>query len=1095
MHALVNFANHGLLPFVGRHTELGRLRSFCTGTTDTLRAALTVGEAGSGKSRLFDELLNQCEGQGLVVLRTRLHPGAGVSVVQLVARALRNRSDLRLLLPGNLDATLFDVVAGLERLARLRQTVLVVEDVHLLEGDGLREFALLLDALGDEPLALLLSTRPLEPRVRGVIEPRLTLELPLSGLTNQTIADLWVQLFSERDNRVEVEQLAELTAGNALAVRSALRAALRMEESHEERGEVQIVLDRDRFAMMIGESVRVLSEGIAAHLAPEERAAAERIAALGEVFSTNAAERLLGGSEMLDRLVYRGVIATAVGAIAPLRPGIEGRPPQAFTHSLLHRHLVERGAHDPHMLIDVIADTTLPIYTITPWLTLERSLPALSLGCPERMEQTFKAAAESWRIMSDLQPTPNWHLGVRIGQVVDRLSRHPELQPPERTLALRLDLTRSRLLAWFRSDESEEFNALSHSYMAMTAELPPRLLHHRVSALALRARHLYETAPEQVAAEEERIDRLVAEHPELRPTSHYLMAISDRANRAMANGDDESLRSTEQIVDAIAAEYPEDRELQNLILGNHRFPYLNTYNTPEELEKRFRQATKLRTLAAGNPKFLQRLLLHEVVLHRDAGMPDDLERLADEADRLYRDHGVPTNRASVMHCRFCTRALRAVPLETVANEMLQTFESYPQGFRSANATHLSYAVMEMGLIVGDLAWSRATIERIAPLPQEWMVVPMYVLIALEDGGSSAQIASDPLLTAQWRALAGGPIDEVHAAFRGLFPSFLGVIQRIMELRAAIGLLRLRGSAVVENAQVQTLVREQLRATLEWLEKRGYAPSIEALLRDEGGFWLHAAEREDWNERARAIRRAATRQARAAETRRDERFRLTMLERIELHDPEGATVPIRGGRMKAVLGLLVAARVSRHAPDKQEFYMLAAGDEGKEFELARKTVNMAISSLRKTLGDDAFLREEDAIHLNLDRVTVDLLEVWERIAEAGRALKGRSFARARTAALSALERGAGKVAFPSLYDSYFEAAREDFEARLRATAITVGRALLAEGDAAGAEEVLRRGFAWLPDDEEIGELLTDALRADDHRAEAELVRLRTRIEAV
>jgi len=51
---LLDFLNHGILPFVGRDSELERLVRFWSSTIDAggLRTALLVGEAGIGKSRL-----------------------------------------------------------------------------------------------------------------------------------------------------------------------------------------------------------------------------------------------------------------------------------------------------------------------------------------------------------------------------------------------------------------------------------------------------------------------------------------------------------------------------------------------------------------------------------------------------------------------------------------------------------------------------------------------------------------------------------------------------------------------------------------------------------------------------------------------------------------------------------------------------------------------------------------------------------------------------------------------------------------------------------------------------------------------------------
>lgn len=173
--------------------------------------------------------------------------------------------------------------------------------------------------------------------------------------------------------------------------------------------------------------------------------------------------------------------------------------------------------------------------------------------------------------------------------------------------------------------------------------------------------------------------------------------------------------------------------------------------------------------------------------------------------------------------------------------------------------------------------------------------------------------------------------------------------------------------------------------------------------------------------------------------------------------------------------------------------MAAGEEGKDFELARKTVNMAIASLRKMIGDDAFLRDDDAIRLNFQRVRVDVVQVHETMNLVEALLRERTYGRAREEMVKAAGIFAGEVPFPGLYEEYFEALREDLETRMRTLIAEVGKALLREGDAPGAEQVLAIGFDWLPDDEEFGELLRQALLQSDRRAEAERIRLRSQIE--
>ena len=99
-------------------------------------------------------------------------------------------------------------------------------------------------------------------------------------------------------------------------------------------------------------------------------------------------------------------------------------------------------------------------------------------------------------------------------------------------------------------------------------------------------------------------------------------------------------------------------------------------------------------------------------------------------------------------------------------------------------------------------------------------------------------------------------------------------------------------------------------------------------------------------------------------------------------------------------------------------------------------------------------------------------------------------RASSAIVAALALTRSDVPFPSLYDTFFEAAREDFENELRDTVLRVSRGLLDEDDPASAQEILAAAFEAMPDDDQVGGLLHTALTRLGRRTEAERVRMRS-----
>ena len=123
--------------------------------------ALLVGEAGIGKSRLISELLRLPLFETAATIHVRLYPDSDSAPAPLLALAIASMSTDRPLRPAPPDGTIASVRDALRRISNLRPTLVVFEDVHLLRGDALRDFAILLDVIAGYPLSVLLAARPL----------------------------------------------------------------------------------------------------------------------------------------------------------------------------------------------------------------------------------------------------------------------------------------------------------------------------------------------------------------------------------------------------------------------------------------------------------------------------------------------------------------------------------------------------------------------------------------------------------------------------------------------------------------------------------------------------------------------------------------------------------------------------------------------------------------------------------------------------------------------------------------------------------------------------------------------------------------------
>src|SRR5688500_15118233 len=141
----------GSLPFVGRRREIETVLAFATGPEESpgLRVGLITGEAGIGKSRLVQELLPPLRERRAIVVHAKFHPETPVSLTRLLVRAVDHADIGQNLLAESPSDTPTFLIAALRRYARLRPTLLILEDVENIQGEAVAELSGLLGALAD----------------------------------------------------------------------------------------------------------------------------------------------------------------------------------------------------------------------------------------------------------------------------------------------------------------------------------------------------------------------------------------------------------------------------------------------------------------------------------------------------------------------------------------------------------------------------------------------------------------------------------------------------------------------------------------------------------------------------------------------------------------------------------------------------------------------------------------------------------------------------------------------------------------------------------------------------------------------------------
>jgi DNA-binding SARP family transcriptional activator len=1089
MRPLVDFLNHGFLPFVGRSSQIERLLGFWRSTIDAhaIRVAMLLGEAGVGKSRLLEELMPMIAEEGGAVLHLKFYPGSNNPVAILFADALWRSMAARAVLKSEPQGNISSVGDALRRLARLRATVIVIEDLHLLQGDALGEFATLLAAVADEPISLICAARPVAVEARGLIEPYLIEEVELKGLTGEDLGTIWGTLFGGVGEPTVMTLLMEATRGNALAIRSALRGGVSGGALVQEPDGWSV--HPPAFAGMLERNLELLSSGMSAHLNAQEREAAGRLASLGEVFAREAASAILDDAErMIDTLLFKGIVAVTSTPTTPLAGEASRRPLLAFTHTLTHRHFVGHAPIDAARLVGAVA-SGVPLYSILPFtLLVERSVIPATLG----LDVVREAVRRSLKVNYALDLGSHWDLGAHAWRAAAFLvgSRMGEWEGVE-WFRLLTELLYQRL-AGLRRSVPEAWEPYVRHYLALTVDASSRReIEERVYALRFLTRLRWERDGipcEEATAE---VRKLALAHPWLRYTDAYSYNLGYRASLAMESGDLVEQRRIEREMEELTASEECPEPIRRALRGSVGRALLTLFESEEELARRMAQLDEMEAATGGDV-----LLRHlRISLLLQTGACRTMLDRCNELLPVLREQGLTRSYFDCRMLAICARAGLGEPLAPLMAEGARVCEELPAGLAGKLLPSLARMLVNTALLGGDADGALTVSERY--LHDDQLPLTFYLPIVLRRSGGRftpedrAAIDVDHAELGRLLDLAVDDAADREAlvtAVRSLLAERIYLVKHLLLLRSvldlAIAVDARRGGDLLP--ELLPAITASLDRVLGWLDDRALPGWMEGLL---GSYGEHMTPKslERWRHRIAAHADAGG-SDQERESRSDGTLRLSMLGTITATDARGEDQPVRGSRLRALLGLMVANQMQRKPLEREEFWLLAGGGT-EDKTRSRKTMHQGVLRLRELLGRDAVLTDSDVPRLNLAIVEVDLLDAHRLLADASAAAREGALMRARPALASALDLVGSDVPFPALYEDFFEAAREEFESMLRATVIEVGCALLREGDAPGAAEIFGRGLKAIPEDEEMAAHLSSALREQGQHVEAQLTRLR------
>jgi DNA-binding SARP family transcriptional activator len=525
-------------PLVGRELELQQLESALAQAARGTRLVAVVGAAGVGKSRLATELVERHAADATVLTGRCLAYGDGFTfwpAIEVVRQAVGCGDDAlpeevaarleELLGPGEDAATLAALVGArgeahtpdelfravrrlLERLARERPVVLLLEDLEHAEPTLLDLVEHLADWARDLPLLLLCLTRPeLLDRRPGLLARVNAIAVAVDPLPAGECGVLVENLLGGAVDPAAARLLADGAEGNPLFLEE-LVAMLVDEGVLRRERERWTVTDAERTAR-IPPSIDLLLAARLDRLEPSELAVLEAAAVEGAVFHRGAVAAALETDEVdgaLAALVRSGVLGPAAGSFGTeqafrfrhrlIRDAAYERLPKALRAQLHRRHarwLEAAGAARVVELDEVLG------YHLESAFRLGEGAPALAaeaaghLGAAGRRAHArgdFRAAASLLARARDLVEDDallvELAAALRLaGRAREALALLEGARSDDELLAAHLELERcsSRLLADPAVTESEVAEVAERSLAVFAQRADDRGLAHAYALL------------------------------------------------------------------------------------------------------------------------------------------------------------------------------------------------------------------------------------------------------------------------------------------------------------------------------------------------------------------------------------------------------------------------------------------------------------------------------------------------------------------------------------------------------------------------------------------------------------------------------------
>lgn len=1114
-HSPINtFLEFGQLPIVLREGLHSQVFSFIEKANQAghIRCGLITGEAGSGKTSFIKLLLPELTEKKFIPLHVRFYAESETLLTQILTTAINSDNILGTgKIVGN---SINDIVPILRKLARTRLTVIVIEDIHLLNESSQSELIYLIDALVDEPITILALGRPISEKIRSLIEVYLEDEWKIQGLTKDEITQIWHKTFGSEPEEKLIASLYSNTKGNALVLRAALRAFVKKEMINVIEGIGYFDSPITKANSVIQSCSRSVSDAMLLSVNKHEIDCAATLATLGEVFSEEVATMLLGSKSDILRLKQSGIIAETHLSIIP----IPGSPQNtldtmAFTHSIVHERLLKEASVNSENFLEVVANNK-PIFSYVYFEFL------LHLDTNETCLETLKKAFEN---LLDLYVIGLQSVDIayseRIFECAKKLLKAMENKVSEKEFStMHSALTCGELYALRHNMGTQDY---LHR-ITLLIEDTKNFITQEEADIRLNALMLYPYSKVlcglqgDLLSDWELITKIIEKFPLLRYSDNYISCLDSFLSIVI---DKPNITGKEIIIETVSKEFHSlinDNQLQEdlqegllqTVGSNLLHQDIVSKNDIEERRNLLVKLERIRNLSSEILTSMVRFLIRigdfskaEKILQRAENEANKTHHRSSQINcQLYKLLIIGLNESSKQFVVGIENFIKLFPRERI---LLATLLVYVAHFKAENKKNLQTLLdirsnidslsIEFRLFYAQLIEDKILFNQVL---NEFVNNPLCKVLCSLVGNTATKIRADKKQTKnkieskienriENRIESKIDCEKVINLLANdifLLPNVANKICLLREILSDKNILSLLIKK--EYTALNTAIKQAIQDIADWF----LLNKMFSVLQDFVGEFSKFIEIKKLNEIKNELKKNQ-RNRLAKETDKishEGKLHITLLGEITVTLPFQKPEKIRGERIKSILGAIAANHIISQKLSLNDFNSIVTDEtDPSNAKIMMRKIRFR---LREIISDEYLIQSEnEPISFDSSEVIIDVVELTKHLKESLKFFKENRLINSCNSLIQAFDIAQDKVAFPNLYSEFFESLREDIENRLREAALRLGSKLVDEHYVGYAEELLTKALRFVPSDDDIAYWLEKSLIMQNKQAEAELVR--------